>query len=691
MNNDKKKSNGKIATSVTATLASLLLAACTTTTSNAPLGEWRYHGGDAGSSKYIPLDQINAENVSELKNVWTWNSPDDALVGKVTKQRPSFFKATPLYVDGKLFTCTSFSQVTAIDPETGATIWNFDPEAYKEKFRPANTGWQNRGVAYWSGEVNGQPSQRIYIATGTGDLIALDADTGKPIADFGNKGRVDIQEALVDNEDDRRFIGFNSPPIVVDDVVVLGGVIYDRANTVSFPAGDIQAFDARTGERRWNFHVVPREGELGTETWENDSWKLGGASNAWAPISADPELGIVYIGTSTPNNDFWGGDRPGDNLFAETLLALEARTGKRLWHFQAIHHGLWDYDLNVAPTLADITVDGKAIKAIATVSKQGFTYVFDRITGEPVWPIEERPVPQSKVPGEKTAATQPFPTKPPAFTRQGITPDDLIDFTPEMRQAALDATKDYEFGPLYTPPILLGENGKKGVLMAPSAGGGANWAGAGFDPDTGYLYLDVSHSLGSIAVTKNENAEKETGEWMECHTDTMRQQGCKKMQGDPKKAQPLYHIGPSFAPRGPNGLPLIKPPYATVTAIDLNKGEIAWAVPHGDGPINNPAIKDLNLPPLGAARQGLSGSGPLVTKTLLFMNQVQSPGMYFNAPSNFLRAFDKRSGNVIWELAMDEPPHGIPMSFMHKGKQYIVVGTGGAGFPGRLQAYALDL
>jgi quinoprotein glucose dehydrogenase len=651
--------------SSTFALALAALAASGARAAETRSSDWPYYGADAGSTKYSPLAQIDAGNVQSLQVAWTWNSPDDALVASAaTRERPGFFKPTPIMIGGTLYVSTSFSQVAAIDAASGATKWTFDPQAYASGRRPANSGWQSRGVAYWSGRVDGRTEHRILIATGIGELIAIAADTGTVVKSFGKEGRVDLQAALIRKEEDRRLIGFNAPPMIVGDVVVLGCTVFDRPTSPEMPAGHIQAFDVRTGAPRWIFHTVPQGKEPGAETWENESWKYSGNTNAWPPFSADLERGIVYVPVGTPTNDYFGGDRKGDNLYAESLLALQADSGKLLWHFQGVHHGLWDYDFPAAPTLVDITVDGRRINAIAQVSKQGFTYVFDRVTGRPVWPIEERPVPQTTVPGEKTAATQPFPTKPPPFARQGITTDDLIDFTPELKAEALKIAESYTLGPLFTPPTVHEENGKKGVLQAPSAAGGANWGGAGFDPESGYLFLQSANILSLAVVTK----------------------------ADLTKQKSAYSIQNVSSPSGPHGLPLIKPPYGVVTAIDLNRGEIAWQVPHGDGPRNHPELQALKLPPLGAPSHWfLSSGGPLVTKTLLFINQVQT-GVDAPGPSpteRFMRAFDKKTGAVIWERRLQEPPFGTPMTYMHEGRQYIVVATGGAGTPGKLIAFAL--
>jgi quinoprotein glucose dehydrogenase len=370
-------------------------------------GQWQYYGGDAGSSKYSSLAQIDAGNVGSLQVAWTWNSPDDALVGSATRERPGYFKSTPIMIDGVLYTSTAFSQVAAIDAGTGATRWVFDPRAYSVGRRPANSGWQHRGVAYWSGKVGGRTEQRILIATGIGELIALDARSGQPIASFGKDGRVDLQAALIRSEEDRRFVGFNAPPMIVGNSVVLGCTVFDRPPAAEMPAGHVQAFDVVSGAPKWIFHTVPQGNEPGVETWENDSWKYSGNTNAWPPFSADPELGLVFVPVGTPTNDYFGGDRQGNNLYAESLLAIAADSGKLVWHFQGVHHGLWDYDFPAAPTLVDIKVDGRRIKAVAQVSKQGFTYVFERATGKPVWPIEERPVPQSTVPESASSPRRP--------------------------------------------------------------------------------------------------------------------------------------------------------------------------------------------------------------------------------------------------------------------------------------------
>lgn len=650
--------------SITLLVALASTSAHADTDTNTDKGDWPYYGGTIGATKYSPLARIDAKNVGSLQPVWTWDSPDNALVGTATKERAGSFKATPIMIDGVLYTSTSLNLVAAIDAGTGKTLWTFDPKAYDSGRRPANSGWQHRGVSYWEGRVDGRTQRRIFIATGIGDLIALDARTGAVISSFGNQGRVDLHAQLIRREEDRRAIGFNSPQLVVGDVIVIGCTVAERPAPNGNPVGHVQAFDVRTGAPKWLFRTVPRDKEPGVETWEDGSWQRAGNTNPWSMFSADPKLGIVYIPNTTPTNDYYGGDRKGDNLYAESLIAVDVQTGKLKWYFQGVHHGLWDYDFPAAPTLVDIKVDGKRIAAVAQVSKQGFTYVFDRATGKPVWPIEERAVAQSTVPGEKTAATQPFPTKPPAFARQGIRDDDIIDFTPELKAEAKKVLAEYTYGPLFTPPTVVGENGKKGTLVQPGAAGGANWGGAGFDPESGYLFVQASNLYSLAGLVK----------------------------GDAAKGQPAYIGGNTTPPRLASGLPLTKPPYGTVTAIDLNKGEIAWQVAHGDGPRDHPLLKGLNLPPLGASSHTfLSSGGPLVTKTLLFVNQVQTraDGPGFSATEFFMRAFDKKTGAVVWEHKMKEAPFGTPMTYEHEGKQYIVVAAGGGGAPAKLVAFGV--
>ncbi|MFP6616283.1 MAG: PQQ-binding-like beta-propeller repeat protein, partial [Candidatus Hydrogenedentota bacterium] len=450
---------------------------------------------------------------------------------------------------------------------------------------------------------------------------------------------------------------------VCRDTIILGSIISDGVTTKEMPPGHIRGFDVRTGKQKWIFHTIPQEGEFGNETWGNDSWKYSGNTNAWSMLSVDEELGYVYLPIGTPTSDWYGEHRLGDNLYGESLLCLNTETGERVWHFQFVHHGLWDYDPPAAPNLVDIVVDGKAIKAVAQVTKQGLIFVFDRVTGKPVWPIEERDVPQSTAPGEKTSPTQPFPTKPPAFERLGVTEDDLIDFTPELRAEAVKIASKYTMGPLYTPPTMTTPD-NLGTLALPSPAGGANWMGACVDPETGILYVPSMSLMVSIGL--NDTAGR---------------------------SQFRYNVNFSnFFVTGPQGLPMVKPPYGRITAIDLNKGEHVWQVPHGDGPRDHPAIKHLNLGQLGAATNGvLSNGGGALTKTLLFMNQPDpdASSMLNTGGDGVIRAFDKENGAQLWEHRLGAAPRGTPMTYMYEGKQYLVVAVGGQIQDSELVALAL--
>jgi glucose dehydrogenase len=607
-------------------------------------GEWRFYGGDQGSCKYSPLDQINRENVKSLKVAWSWDSPDLEVLERNSKLYTLGYEATPLMIGGVLYISTSLSQVAAINAATGKTIWVYDPKSY-ETGQPTNLGFLHRGVAYWT---DGR-AERIFIGTSDAYLIAIDAKTGQPVAGFGESGRINLTKAIPLAINARNY-AVSSPPMVCRDVVMVGCSINDGPTRKEAPRGDIQAFDVRTGKPTWIFHTVPQAGEFGNDTWENDAWMHTGNTNNWTLMSADEGLGYVYIPTGTPTNDWYGGHRLGNNLFAESLICLEAKTGKRVWHYQTVHHGVWDYDLPAAPVLCNIKVNGKQIKAVAQITKTGFCFVFDRVTGKPVWPIEERPVPQSAIPGERLSPTQPHPARPAPFELQGSTEDNLIDFTPELRQEALAILNKLDHGPIFTPPT------ERGTLNLPGWGGGGNWWGAAFDPDTGMFYIP---SISSPIVVKLSKPDAARSNFQYARTG-----------------------GGSGA--GPRGLPLFKPPYGRITAIDLNKGEHVWQVAHGDGPrqkVNEILGNGKDVGPLGAG-----GGGPLVTKTLLFVGQGSGGrGGAGGGGGNVMRAFDKATGKVIAEIALAANPHGTPMTYMTGGKQYIVVAT----FDGRLVALSL--
>ncbi len=604
-------------------------------------GEWRHYAGDNGSTKYSPLDQINRDNAARLHIAWRWDSPDLPVQAQNPMLRSLAYEATPVMVNGRLYVSTSLSQVASIDAATGKTLWVFDPLSYKSG-RPTNLGFLHRGVGYWS---DGK-QERIFIGTSDAHLWALDARTGQAIPGFGNEGKVNLARDIPLAVNAANY-AVTSPPLVCRDVVIVGSSISDGPLNKEAPRGDVQAFDARTGERLWIFHTVPQAGEFGADTWENESWKYTGNANVWTLMSADDETGYIYLPTGTPTNDWYGGHRLGDNLFAESLVCLEARTGKRVWHFQTVHHGMWDYDLPAAPVLCDIRSGPRKIKAVAQVTKTGFLFVFDRVTGKPVWPIEERPAPPSTVPGERASPTQPVPTRPAPFERQGSVPENLIDFTPELRAEALKILQQYDHGPLFTPPT------ERGTINLPGWAGGANWWGAAFDPETGRIYIPSFTSPILVRLVKP----------------------------DPARSNFQYVRGGGGllgGVEGPRGLPLFKPPYGRITAIDLNTGDHAWMIPHGDGMrkkvnemLNGAGGNGIDVGPLGAG-----GGGPLVTRTLLFVGQgAGGRGGRAGGGANVLRAFDKDNGKVIAQIPLPAQPSGTPMTYLAGGKQFLVIAT----------------
>ena len=620
-------------------------------------GEWRSYAGDPGSRKYAPLDQINKDNVRTLRIAWRRPAVDPPLAALDPKlQVPNNFRVTPLMIGRVLYSPNGVGLVEAFHPGTGKTIWVQEPPVGPEGLRGDST----RGLAYW----RGRDDERLFVVRGE-NLMALNAKTGRPYADFGRGGSVNLRQG----SEPYRWTG---APQVCRDVVIIGSSMSDSPPRKEGTPGDVRAFDVRTGKLRWTFHVIPRAGEFGVATWKDDSWQYTGHANLWSLISSDDDLGYAYLPLTSATSDMYGGHRAGDNLFSDSLVCVECATGRRVWHYQLVHHDLWDYDLPAAPVLANIRVDGRNIRAVVQVTKQGFAFVFDRVNGRPVWPIEERPVPQSKTPGEQTSPTQPFPTKPPPFERQGVTTDDLIDFTPELRAAALDIVKRYVIGPLFTPPSIKGgaAGDTKGTIQLPGSVGGADWQGAAFDPDTGILYV-----------------ESITGPFV-----------ADIVPGDPNVTNLAWTRGTREYPPAPLGLPLLKPPYGRITAIDLNRGEHVWMVPNGDGPRDHPLLKPLNLPPLGNPGR----SAPLLTKTLLFVGEGDSimadpsrtpPGMPLalapGAGGRKFRAYDKATGAVVWETELAAGTTGAPMSYMFEGKQYLVVAIGGRDHPAEYVALSL--
>ena len=624
-----------------------LLSLAASPLAGAQTGEWRAYSADAAGTKYTPLDQITADNAGDLRVVWRQSTIPDAIRQGSTVRAPAVVQNTPLMADGRLYVSTALGTVAALDATTGEVVW-FDPLPDGA----TRSGSSSRGVAYWRGR-DGDDARVIAVVGST--LVALNARTGARYPDFGVDGEVDLTQGY----DIRTVTEFRwrSAPLVVNDVVIVGSAITDIINDEmparkEMPPGDVRGFDVRTGEQLWIFHTVPQEGEVGNETWltrtdeDRASWEYTGNTNMWAWPSADEELGYVYLPLSTPTNDYYGGHRPGNNLFAESLLCLDARTGERIWHFQAVHHGVWDYDFPAAPNLVDITVDGRDIKAIAIVSKQGFTYVFDRVTGEPVWPIEERSVPEGNVPGEWYSPTQPFPTKPPPFEQQGVTVDDLIDFTPALRREAEEILAGYVSGRLFTPPTLIDERpgGTRGTVQAPGLVGGADWSGAALDPESGTLYVPTVRTPVVVGLTRSEHP----------------------------RSNVAFVMQSIDIAEGPQGLPLLKPPYGSLVAIDLNAGEILWRVANGDGPRDHPALRDLDLPPLGQAGR----VSPLVTSTLVFLGEGVDRGMPVlpeDVGGKLFKAYDKATGAVVAEVELPGGVSGAPISYMANGRQYIVM------------------
>ena len=623
---------------------------------NGTSGEWRVHGGDNGYTRYAPLDQINADTVNDLEIVWRRSAVDTTLHDRWPDlQYSNQLRSTPVMVDGVLYGSNGIGLVEAFDPATGETVWVQEIDYLGDE---TPRGAANRGVGYWEGDG---ASQRI-LAVRPPYLLAIDLDTGALISGFGDDGKVDLRVY----EDTPALVPFSytSPPLVVRDVVVVGQAMQDHPRTKENRPGYVRAYDVRTGELRWTWNPIPQAGEPGVETWLDDSWQYSGMGNVWSHMSADEDLGLIYLPTGAPSNDMYGGHRPGNNLYANSIVCVRAETGEMVWYYQTVHHDLWDYDNNVAPILMDITVDGREIKAVVQLTKQAIAYTFDRVTGEPVWPIVERPVPGSDTPGEWISPTQPFPTKPAPFDVHGISQDTLIDFTPEMREEAIAITAPFVLGEIFTPPSIRGDGDgdRKGTLQLPGSVGGAEWGGAGFDPETGMLY--VPSVTGTFAADLTP--------------------------GNPDRMNVRYTRGTRAFPAGPRGLPLLKPPYGRITAIDMNTGEHVWMVANGDGPRDHPDIAHLNLPPLGQPGRAMT----LLTKSLLFVSEGDPimvrtpPGAGPDAGKGF-RAFDKVTGEVVWETAFRAGNIGSPIAYMHEGKQYIVLPIGSLEFPGEWVALAL--
>jgi len=652
--------------------------------SGAKNGEWPAYGGDLGHTRYAPLDQITAANFSRLEVAWRFKT--DAL-----GPRPEYqFESTPLMVKGVLYsTAGSRRAVVALDAGTGELLWmHSENEGARGAAAPRQLS--GRGLAHWADGTD----QRILYVTPGYRLIALDARTGAPVSSFGKNGVVDLKL-----DDDQPMdlitgeIGLHSTPTVAKDVVIIGAAHKTGGNPKSRrnEKGYVRGFDVRTGKRLWIFHTIPQPGEFGNDTWEKDSWAYTGNTGVWGQISADEDLGLVYLPVELPTGDYYGGHRPGNGLFGESIVAVDLHTGKRRWHYQLVHHGIWDMDIPCAPILVDVTVNGRVIKALAQPTKQAFLYVFNRETGEPIWPIVERPVAKGDVPGEWYAATQPFPTKPPAYDRQGVSIDDLIDFSPSLRAEAVKVVERYKIGPIFTPPVV---SKIEGPLATLTPGFATNWPGGSYDPETHIAYIYSQSGASPLGIVPPPEGLSDMNFIQgSALTGARRTGGSGSAAGGGRSGEAP---GTAAAPAGGEGgggltvqgLPLLKPPYARISAIDLNTGEIRWHIAHGETPDNvrsNPALKGFDIPRTG--RPGLIG--PLVTRTLL----IAGEGGVFTTPSGqrgaMLRAYDKADGKEVGAVYMPAPESGSPMTYMHNGKQYIVIAISGGNYSGELLAFRL--
>ena len=654
--------------------------------------DWRSYAGDLRNQHYSPLAQITGSNFNALEVAWRFKT--DSL-----GPRPEFkLEGTPLMVNGVLYTTAGTRRaVVALDAVTGELRW---VHAEYEGARAAASPRQlsGRGVAYWT---DGRDERILYITTGY-RLVALDARTGSRIASFGADGIVDLKAGVVFGKGQQidlvtGEIGVHSTPAITKDGIVMVGSSFLEGGTPKThnnTKGLVRGFDVRTGQRLWTFNTIPRPGEFGNDTWLNESWAVTGNTGVWNQIAADEELGLAYLPVETPSSDFYGGLRPGNNLFAESIVAIDYRTGQRKWHFQLVHHPIWNMDIAAAPMLVDLTVGGRPVKAVAAMGKQAMLYLFNRVTGEPIFPIEERPVPQSDVPGEKTSPTQPFPTKPPPYDHQGVTLDNLIDFTPELRAEALKIAARYKTGPIFTPPPV---SRAEGPIAGFRSSGGTNWPGGSFDPETHIAYVPSFTAMPILGLLPPPSKEFSDVPYVSGNalTGVRYVSGPGENVGADAPARPATgaptattNDGAVNANASPQGLPLLKPPYGRITAIDLDNGVFVWQVAHGETPDsvrNHPALKGLTIP-----RTGQSGAvGALVTKTLVIAGDPLATTVPNRGRGAMLRAYDKKTGAEVGTVFMPAPQSGTPMTYSLNGKQYIVVAVSGGNYSGEYLAFAL--
>ena len=662
-------------------------------------GEWPSYAGDLNNYRYSPLDQIDAANFSKLEVAWRFKTDNLGT-------RPEYkLEGTPLMVNGVVYaTAGTRRSVIALDAETGELLW-VHGEHEGPRGAAAARQLSGRGLAYWT---DGKGDDRILYVTPGYRLVCLDAKTGTPVKSFGTSGLVDMKAFAVYGTGQpidlvQGEIGLHSTPAVTRSGVVIVGSSFREGNapkTHNNTKGLVLAFDVRTGKKLWQFNTIPRPGEFGNDTWLQESWATNGNTGVWTQIAVDEQLGLVYLPVETPTSDYYGGQRPGDNLFAETLVCVDLKTGRRKWHFQLSHHPIWDYDISSAPMLADINVNGRAIKAVIQPTKQCWLFVFDRVTGQPVWPIEERAVPQSDVPGERTSPTQPFPTKPPAYSRQGVSLDDLIDFTPELHAEAVKIASQYRPGPMYTPPVESKAGGPLATLTLPSPAGGTNWPGAAYDPETHIAYAYAQETITPLGLVRPPNRDYTDMDFVMGRAGVEFRpspRGASEGSGAdlpppargparPAAAGGASVLGPAFNVRG---LPLLKPPYGHISAINMDKGEIVWQVPNGETPDfirNHPALKGMDIPNTG---QPGYDTGTLVTKTLVIQGDTQITTTASHPRGAMLRAYDKATGKELGAVWMPAPQSGSPMTYSVNGKQYIVVAISGGNYSGEYLAFSL--
>ncbi len=613
--------------------------------------DWAYWGSSHYFQRYSPAAQINSDNVSDLEIVWRRPAVDESITSAYPRLRVSGnLRATPIFINGVLYSSNGVGLAEAFDPASGETLWVQEPD---ENTLAEVQGQSSRGVEYWS-----DGSDEILFVIRKGNLIALNPKNGRRVSSFGDNGRIDLVP-----ESSNNFTYVSGGPIVVNDVIVIAGTLDGAGDSGARWRGvaseDVRGYDVRSGEHLWTFHAVPRAGEFGYETWANDSARESGDLGAWCCLSADPTLGIVYVPFTAPTAAYYGGHRGGDNLFSNSLVAINVESGERVWHFQMVHHDVWEYDNVGPPVLGNIVVDGRSIRAVMQANKTGFVYVFDRATGEPVWPIEERSVPVSDVPGEILSATQPFPTRPAPIATQGITPDDIIDF-PEIGQIARAEVANFVIGPIFTPPTLVSNEvgGTQGTLTLPGSWGSANWNTGAFDPDTGFYYGFTNDIPRVYRLERAEQEDAEMEYW------------------SPNREAPYI-----------DGIPLTKPPWGRITAIDMNQGDHIWQVANGDSLSDHPALENLDLQSLGIASRPVA----LVTKTLLFIGEGSNlhGGTMPNMWGTAFRAYDKATGEVLTKIELPSGTTGGPMSYVHNGKQYIIVAVGSYGDPAEFIALAL--